>query len=313
MKLSIIIPCKNEEGNIEDLFKKLNDTLKNIKYEAIFIDDGSTDKTLEKLHKLYDKDMQHVKVLSFSRNFRKEAAMLAGLEHATGEYTCFIDADLQQNPKYLIEMYEFLENNKDYDEVSMVMKNINHKGIMNLGKNAFYKLMNSLCDIKLESAASDFRMFRTNVKEAMISLSEKNRFTKGIFSWVGFNVKYLPYEVEPRTSGNSSFGFIASVKYAFEGILAFSSKPLKLSTNLGILSILASFIYLIVVLVQVLALGYKMNAVYALIILMLFMFGIQFILLGVVGAYISNINTEVKNRPVYIVKEKLGFSDKGIL
>lgn len=313
MKLSIIIPCKNEEGNIEDLFKKLNDTLKNIKYEAIFIDDGSTDKTLEKLHKLYDKDMQHVKVLSFSRNFRKEAAMLAGLEHATGEYTCFIDADLQQNPKYLIEMYEFLENNKDYDEVSMVMKNINHKGIMNLGKNAFYKLMNSLCDIKLESSASDFRMFRTNVKEAMISLSEKNRFTKGIFSWVGFNVKYLPYEVEPRTSGNSSFGFIASVKYAFEGILAFSSKPLKLSTNLGILSILASFIYLIVVLVQVLALGYKMNAVYALIILMLFMFGIQFILLGVVGAYISNINTEVKNRPVYIVKEKLGFSDKGIL
>lgn len=313
MKLSIIIPCKNEEGNIEDLFKKLNDTLKNIKYEAIFIDDGSTDKTLEKLHKLYDKDMQHVKVLSFSRNFRKEAAMLAGLEHATGEYTCFIDADLQQNPKYLIEMYEFLENNKDYDEVSMVMKNINHKGIMNLGKNAFYKLMNSLCDIKLESAASDFRMFRTNVKEAMISLSEKNRFTKGIFSWVGFKVKYLPYEVEPRTSGNSSFGFIASVKYAFEGILAFSSKPLKLSTNLGILSILASFIYLIVVLVQVLALGYKMNAVYALIILMLFMFGIQFILLGVVGAYISNINTEVKNRPVYIVKEKLGFSDKGIL
>lgn len=313
MKLSIIIPCKNEEGNIEDLFKKLNDTLKNIKYEAIFIDDGSTDKTLEKLHKLYDKDMQHVKVLSFSRNFRKEAAMLAGLEHATGEYTCFIDADLQQNPKYLIEMYEFLENNKDYDEVSMVMKNINHKGIMNLGKNAFYKLMNSLCDIKLESAASDFRMFRTNVKEAMISLSEKNRFTKGIFSWVGFNVKYLPYEVEPRTSGNSSFGFIASVKYAFEGILAFSSKPLKLSTNLGILSILASFIYLIVVLVQVLALGYKLNAVYALIILMLFMFGIQFILLGVVGAYISNINTEVKNRPVYIVKEKLGFSDKGIL
>lgn len=313
MKLSIIIPCKNEEGNIEDLFKKLNETLKNIKYEAIFIDDGSTDKTLDNLRKLYNKDMQHVKVISFSRNFRKEAAMLAGLEHASGEYTCFIDADLQQNPRYLIQMYEFLENNKEYDEVSMVMKNVNHKGIMNLGKNMFYKLMNSLCDIKLESAASDFRMFRTNVKEAMISLSEKNRFTKGIFSWVGFNVKYLPYEVEPRTSGNSSFGFFASVKYAFEGILAFSSKPLKLSTNLGVLSILASFIYLIVVLVQVLALGYEMNAIYALIILLLFMFGLQFVLLGVVGSYISNINTEVKNRPVYIVKEKIGFNDKGIL
>ncbi len=314
MKLSIIIPCKNEEGNITGMYEKLNDVLKGIKYEAIFIDDGSTDKTLDKLHELYEKDMQHVKVLSFSRNFRKEAAMLAGLEHATGEYTCFIDADLQQNPKYLIEMYEFLENNKEYDEVSMVMKNINHKGIMNFGKNAFYKLMNSLCDnIKLESSASDFRMFRTNVKEAMISLSEKNRFTKGIFSWVGFNVKYLPYEVEPRNSGTSSFGFIASVKYAFEGIFAFSSKPLKISTNLGILSILASLIYLIVVLVQILGFGVKMNAVYALIILVLFMFGIQFILLGVIGSYISNINTEVKNRPVYIVKEKLGFSDKGIL
>lgn len=313
MKLSIIIPCKNEEGNIKELYKKLNDTLKGIKYEAIFIDDGSTDKTLDKLHELYEQDMQHVKILSFSRNFKKEAAMLAGLEHASGEYTCFIDADLQQNPKYLIEMYEFLEKNKEYDEVSMVMKNINHKGIMTLGKNMFYKLMNSLCDIKLESSASDFRMFRKNVKEAMISLSEKNRFTKGIFSWVGFNVKYLPYEVEPRTSGQSSFGFIASVKYAFEGILAFSSKPLKLATNLGILSLLASFIYLIVVLVQVLGLGYEMNAVYALIILMLFMFGIQFILLGVIGAYISNINTEVRNRPVYILKEKTGFSEKGIL
>lgn len=313
MKLSIIIPCKNEEGNIEDLYKKLDETLKNIKYEAIFIDDGSTDKTLDKLHKLYEQDMQHVKILSFSRNFRKEAAMLAGLEHASGEYTCFIDADLQQNPKYLIEMYDFLENNKEYDEVSMVMKNVNHKGIMNLGKNAFYKLMNSLCDIKLESSASDFRMFRRNVRAAMISLSEKNRFTKGIFAWVGFNVKYLPYEVEPRTSGNSSFGFFASVKYAFEGILAFSSKPLKLSTGLGIMSLIASFIYLIVVLVQVLGLGYEMNAVYALIILMLFMFGVQFILLGVVGSYISNINTEVKNRPVYILKEKVGFNENSIL
>lgn len=314
MKLSIIIPCKNEEGNIVQLYKKLKDVLKEIKYEAIFIDDGSSDKTLDKLRQMYEEDVQHVKVLSFQEILKKEAAMLAGLEHAKGEYTCFIDADLQQNPKYLIEMYEFLENNKDYDEVAMVMKNKNHtSSIMNYGKNAFYKLMNKLCDIKLESAASDFRMFRCNVREAMISLSEKNRFTKGIFSWVGFNVKYLPYEVEPRTSGHTSFGFKSSMNYAFEGILAFSNKPLKLATNLGVLSIIGAFVYFIIVLIQVLGLGYEMNAIYALIILLLFMFGLQFILMGIIGSYISKINSEVKNRPVYIVKEKLGFSENNIL
>ncbi len=313
MKLSIIIPCKNEEGSITILYKKLNEVLKDIKYEAIFIDDGSNDKTMEKLRKLYEDDMQHVKVLSFSRNFMKEAAMLAGLEYATGEYTCFIDADLQQNPKYLVEMYEFLENNKEYDEVAMVMENKNHKGIMSLGKNAFYKLMNKMCDVKLENAASDFRMFRSNVKDAMISLSEKTRFTKGIFAWVGFNVKYLPYEVEPRTSGSSNFGFINSFKYAMVGILSFSNKPLKWSINLGITSLLGAFIYFIVLLVQILAFGLKMKAVYALILLMLVLFGTQFILLGIVGSYIANINTEVRNRPVYIVKEKIGFNEKGIL
>ena len=243
----------------------------------------------------------------------KEAAMLAGLEHASGEYTCFIDADLQQNPKYLLEMYDFLENHKEYDEVAMVMENKNHRGIMSLGKDAFYKLMNKMCEVKLENAASDFRMFRSNVREAMIRLSEKNRFTKGIFSWVGFNVKYLPYEVEPRTSGSSNFGFINSVKYAFVGILSFSNKPLKWATNLGIVSILASFIYFVVLLVQILAFDVTMKAVYALIVLLLFMFGVQFILMGILGAYIANINTEVRSRPVYIVKEKLGFNDKGIL
>lgn len=314
MKLSIIIPCKNEEGSIVALYNKLNDVLKDIKYEAIFIDDGSNDGTMIKLRELYEKDVQHVKILSFSRNFMKEAAMLAGLEHATGEYTCFIDADLQQNPKYLVEMYEFLENNKEYDEVAMVMENKNHSsGIMNWGKNAFYKLMNVLCDVKLENAASDFRMFRSNVREAMISLAERTRFTKGIFSWVGFNVKYLPYEVEPRISGSSSFGFVNSFKYAMVGILSFSNKPLKWANGLGIMSILAAFIYFIVLLIQILAFDLQMKAIYVLIVIMLFMFGIQFLLIGIIGSYIANINTEVRGRPVYIVKEKLGFSDKGIL
>lgn len=313
MKLSIIIPCMNEEGNVSALYDALNSTLKGIKYEALFINDGSSDKTLEELEELYEKDMQHVKVLSFSRNFGKEAAMLAGLENASGEYTCIIDADLQQNPKYLLEMFNFLEENGNYDEVAMVMENKNHKGIMSLGKNCFYNLMNKLCDIKLENAASDFRMFRDNVKRAMISMGEKNRFTKGVFSWVGFNVKYLPYKVEPRTNGVSSFGFISSMKYAFTGILAFSTKPLGFAYGFGILSLLSAFIYLIVLLIQAICYDIAIKSSYVIILLLLLMFGIQFILIGIIGAYIAKINLEVKNRPMYVVKKKLGFNDETIL
>ena len=234
MKLSIIIPCKNEEGNIVKLHDKISKTLKKIKYETIYIDDGSTDKTLDKLKGLYKKDSKKVKVLSFSRNFRKEAAMLAGLEHATGEYTCIIDADLQQNPKYLLQMYEYLEKNEDCDIVGMYMSNrIDESKILKLCKNLFYKVMNRLSEVHLEDAASDFRMFRSNVREAIISLSERNRFTKGIFAWIGFNAKYLPYDVEPRGSGKTSFGFINYLKYAIDGLLAFSYKPLKIATYLG--------------------------------------------------------------------------------
>lgn len=314
MKLSIIVPCMNEEGNVSKLNDALKETLGKIKYEVIFINDGSSDDTLNKLKELYEKDMQHIKVLSFSRNFGKEAAMLAGLEHATGEYTCIIDADLQQNPKYLLEMYNFLEENDDYDEAAMVMENKNHSsGIMNLGKNCFYRLMNMLCDVKLESSASDFRMFRNNVKKAMISLGEKNRFTKGVFSWVGFNVKYLPYQVEPRASGKSSFGFISSMKYAFTGIFAFSSKPLVLSYGVGVLSLLSFLIYLIVLLVQLIGYGIKIKAASAIILLLLLMFGIQFILIGFIGSYIANINSEVKNRPMYVIKTRLGFNSDSIL
>jgi len=314
MKLSIIVPCKNEENNITELYKKISDALKDIKYEILFIDDGSVDQTMVKLRKLYEEDIQHVKVLSFSRNFMKEAAMLAGLEFASGEYTCIIDADLQQNPKYLLEMYQFLEENKNYDEVAMVMQNKNHtNSFMNIGKNTFYKLMNKLCDVKLENAASDFRMFRNNVKEAILLLSEKTRFTKGIFAWIGFHVKYLPYEVEPRVSGKSSFGFKNSVAYALLGIQSFSNKPLKIATKIGIFTLLCSFIYFIVLLIQILRFHIEFQPTYALILLILFLFGIQFILIGIVGAYLANINNEVRNRPMYIIKEKIGFQDKGIL
>ena len=310
MKLSIIIPCKNEEGNVVKLYEKLKKILKKIKYEAIFVDDGSSDKTLDKLKELYKKDSNIVKVISFSRNFKKEAAMLAGLKYATGEYTCIIDADLQQNPKYLIEMYDYLENNDDCDVVGMYMKNrIDKSKILKICKSVFYKVMNKLSDIQLEYSASDFRMFRTNVRDAILSLTENNRFSKGIFSWIGFNTVYLPYNVEPRNSGKTSFGFFNYLKYAVDGILAFSYKPLVLSTWLGVTLLFACFIYLIILLIKVFWFDLIMKSTYVIILLLLLLFGIQFILIGIVGKYISLVNDETKKRPAYIIKYKLGIKD----
>lgn len=310
MKLSIIIPCKNEEGNIVKLHDKITKTLKKIKFETIYIDDGSTDKTLDKLKKLYEKDNKRVKVLSFSRNFKKEAAMLAGLEHATGEYTCIIDADLQQNPKYLLQMYDYLEKNEDCDIVGMYMSNrIDESKILKICKNAFYKVMNRLSEVQLEDAASDFRMFRVNVRNAILNLPEKNRFTKGIFAWIGFNAKYLPYDVEPRGSGKTSFGFKNYLKYAIDGLLAFSYKPLKISTYLGITTLFAFFVYLVILLIQIIWFDLVIKASYIIILLLLLLFGIQFILIGIVGRYVALVNDETKNRPTYIIKTKLGFKE----
>lgn len=310
MKLSIIIPCKNEEGNIVKLHDKITKTLKKIKFETIYIDDGSTDKTLDKLKKLYEKDNKRVKVLSFSRNFKKEAAMLAGLEHATGEYTCIIDADLQQNPKYLLQMYDYLEKNEDCDIVGMYMSNrIDESKILKICKNAFYKVMNRLSEVQLEDAASDFRMFRVNVRNAILNLPEKNRFTKGIFAWIGFNAKYLPYDVEPRGSGKTSFGFKNYLKYAIDGLLAFSYKPLKISTYLGFTTLFAFFVYLVILLIQIIWFDLVIKASYIIILLLLLLFGIQFILIGIVGRYVALVNDEAKNRPTYIIKTKLGFKE----
>lgn len=314
MKLSVIIPCKNEEGNVANLYDAINSTLKGVKYEAIFINDGSDDGTMDKLREIYEKDVRHVKVISFSRNFKKEAAMLAGLKHASGEYTAIIDGDLQQNPDYLLQMIDVLDKEKEYDEVAMVMsKRTEDSKFMSLCKNAFYNTMNKLCDVKLENAASDFRMFRKNVRDSILSLSEKNRFSKGIFAWIGYNVKYLPYKVEPRKSGKSSFGFRASMKYAMEGIIAFSQKPLKWPINVGMFTLFVDFIYLITMIILTATENAEWSSLPIIIMVLLLLFGIQFIFLGVIGIYLSTINSEVKNRPVYLIKEKLGFNDETIL
>ena len=300
MKLSIIIPCKNEEGNVLELYNKIKDTLGKVKYEMIYIDDGSTDKTLDILNRIYYKDKEHVRIISFSRNFKKEAAMFAGLTHAVGEYTCIVDGDLQQNPNYLLEMIDFLDNNKDYDEVAMRNKSRNNESfIMKFFKKMFYKCIDKMSDVHFENATSDFRMFRENVKMAMLTLKEKNRFTKGIFSWVGFNIKYMDFEMEPRKSGKTSFGFVSSIKYAISGITDFSDKPLKVPFIFGLLLFIIAIIYLIV--------GIVINSLNLVITLILILFSVTFVFMGIMGTYISKIHSEVKDRPIYISKLEKGF------
>lgn len=305
MKLSVIIPSYNEEGNVKGIYDSLSKTLKDISYELIYIDDGSKDKTLEELEKVYTKDKKHVKVISFSRNFKKEAAIYAGLSHSSGEYTCIIDGDMQQNPKYLLEMLDFLEDNEDYEQVAMVMKKRKVDNfIMKISKKAFYFIIDKISDISFVSGASDFRMFRKCVKDSVLSLTEKRRFSKGIFSWIGFNTKYMEYEVEPRVNGKSSFNFFNSLNYAIDGILGYSTKPLRFATYVGLLSCIISIIYAIIIIAS------SLSSYAWIIFVILLLGGLELISIGILGEYLAKTYVEVKNRPVYIIRKSLGFDKK---
>lgn len=308
--LSVIIPCKDEEKNILNIHKKLTETLKDIKYELIFIDDGSTDGTISEIEKAYKIDSDHVKAISFSRNFKKDAAIYAGLENCSGDFACIIDGDLQQNPSLLLKMLNFLENNPDYDEVAMVQKNRKRENIlMRFFKGCFYFLIDKLSDVHFVSGASDFRMFRRSVINAIISMSERNRFTKGIFSWIGFKIKYLEYEAEERKYGKTKFNFKSSMALAMEGILAFSVKPLRIATYTGLLSALGSFIYFIIIILQKIIWGINVDGYASIMCVILLLGGIQLITVGILGEYLAKTYTEVKNRPIYVTKKKIGFEE----
>lgn len=307
MILSIIIPAYNEEGNILELNKRISKTLNNVDYETIYINDGSTDKTLDKIKSLND---ENVKYISFSKNFGKEASIYAGLVHSKGKYTCILDADLQQNPKYIVSMLNYLKEHDDVDQIAMVMKNRDKENILNrISKNIFYKLVNKLSDIKLVDGASDFRMFNRNVKNAILNLPEKNRFTKGIFSWIGFNTEYMYYNVERRFSGNTKFSAKEQIKYAITGITNYSIKPLQLSTIIGSITCISSLIYILIIIFKTLLLGKDVPGYASLIVIILFMGGLQLMFIGIMGTYLGKTYLETKNRPLYIEKETKGFDE----
>lgn len=311
MKLSIIIPAYNEEENVNLIYKSISSLFENINYEILFINDGSSDKTDKVLENLYKHDEEHVRAINFSRNFGKEAAIYAGLEHSIGEYTAIIDSDMEQNPKYLLQMLTFLDSHAEYDQVAMVIKErkAGSKIKRFMAKN-FYKLMNKLSDTKFEEGASDFRMFRSNVRDAILKLQERNRFSKGIFSWIGFNTKYMEYDVGKRAKGESKFTFRKSIRYALDGIVGYSVKPLKIATVSGTLCSFIGFIYLIYVIIKTLILGADTPGFATIVCLVLFIGGIQLICLGILGEYISKTFIETKSRPIYVEKSKLGFDEE---
>ena len=310
MKLDIIVPAYNEEGNVKKLYEKIKDVLKKEKFRIIFVNDGSTDDTYKILKELYKEDKERVRVVNFSRNFGKEAAMYAGIEKSTAKYTAIIDADLQQNPKYLVEMLEFLEKNEEYDEVAMVNKDrSNYKGIAKWATRRFYKLMNSLSDVKFEEDASDFRMFRSYVRTAILKLSEKNRFTKGIFGYIGFKIKCIPYKVEERNSGKSKFNLRKTLSYGVDGIVGYSIKPLKIATVMGFITSILGFIYLIYLIIKTIVVGIETPGFATIVCLILFIGGIELLCIGILGEYISKVFVETKNRPIYLEKNSLGFED----
>lgn len=305
-KISMIIPCYNEEKNVELFYNETNKYLSNkdFELEMIYINDGSKDNTIGELNKLlkkHDKGI-FIKIINFSRNFGKESALYAGLKESTGDYVVIIDADLQQHPKLILPMYEHLENNENDDCVAYFQEKRIEGKVMTFLKKNFYKIISKMCGINFVNGASDFRMLRRYVVDGLLQLEEYNRFSKGIFSWIGYNTYYIPYVPDERANGVSSFNTIKLFKYAWSGIIAFSIAPLKLATYLGTSFSLISFIYLIVVVIQKLCYGISIPGYATLICFILLIGGVILVCLGIIGEYIARIYLETKKRPVYLTK-----------
>ncbi|MDO4369375.1 MAG: glycosyltransferase family 2 protein [bacterium] len=306
-KISMIVPCYNEEENISLFYKAVKDTYKkqNYELELIFINDGSSDKTLPELKKLIKNSFCKIKVISLSRNFGKESVIYAGLKEATGDYTLIIDADMQQNPKLTIKMAEILDENPDYDCVCYYQeKRIENKLISSL-KNLFYKTMNKMTNVSMKQGASDFRMFRKNIKDSLISMEEYCRFTKGMFAWIGYNTKYLPYTPLERANGKTKWKTTKLMQYGISGIISFSNAPLKLATVLGFCFSFFSIIYLFIVLIKKIFFEISIPGYPTIVSCILLIGGIQLFCLGIIGEYIGKVYLESKHRPKYIIKEKM--------
>ena len=311
MKLSLIVPCYNEAENVEAFQNAVIAAFRGCgyDYEIVFVDDGSGDATFHNLKKLHAAQACPVKVIRFSRNFGKEAALYAGLQHASGEYLSLIDADLQQRPEIVREMVEILDRQPEYDIVAAYQDRRGEGKILSAFKKCFYSVINCLSKVKLRPDASDFRTFRRSVAESLLSLGEYHRFSKGIFAWVGYSTCFLPYTAQARAAGTSKWNFRKLMNYALEGIIGFSTAPLRLATYLGCCTALAAMIYLVVVVLQKLIAGIDIPGYATIIVLILFLGGMQLLCIGIIGEYVGKIFEQSKDRPIYIAKEVLDYEE----
>ncbi|MDD3048417.1 MAG: glycosyltransferase family 2 protein [Bacilli bacterium] len=310
-KLSVVVPCYNEEEMLPLFYKEVNKILKDMKivYELIFVNDGSKDKTIDVMKKLYKED-NNIKIVNFSRNFGKEAALFAGLEAATGSYVAVMDADLQDPPILLPEMIKILDE-KEYDSVATYR--VNRKGeppIRSFFAKLYYKIMNKISTVKLMDGARDYRMMTRQMVDSIVSLREYHRFSKGLFAWVGYNTKYLEYQNIERVAGKTTWSFWQLFKYSLEGITAFSTAPLTIASILGILLCFISFIIIVIIIIKTLIFGDPTSGWPSLACIVIFIGGIQLFSVGIIGEYLARTYMEVKKRPIYIAKEYIGINKK---
>ncbi len=304
-KISVIVPCYNEEKALPyfyDEITKVSESMKDVDFEYLLIDDGSQDKTLEKIKSLAKKD-KRVRYVSFSRNFGKEAAMYAGLEYSSGDYIVFMDADLQDPPSLLKEMYQTLVT-EGYDSIGT--RRVTRKGeppIRSFFARCFYKLINKMSNIEMVDGARDYRLMTRQMANAILSLKEYNRYSKGLFSFVGFKTKWLEYENVKRVAGETKWSFWKLFKYAIEGIVAFTTLPLSIAAVLGILICILSFIYIVYIVITTLLFGNPVLGWPSMICILLFVSGIQLLCMGIIGQYLAKTYLETKKRPIYIVSE----------
>ena len=304
-KISLIIPCYNEEEALPFLYeelKRVTAEMSEYEFEMLFIDDGSKDKTLSLLKDMGSLD-ERVKYLSFSRNFGKEAAMYAGFCNVTGDYAAVMDADMQDPPSLLPQMMEIIKGG-EYDSVAT--RRVTRKGepkLRSFFAKTFYKLMNKISDADVVDGARDFRLMKRKMVDAIVSMSETNRFSKGIFGWIGFKTYWLPYENVERVAGKTKWSFFRLFKYSIDGIVNFSDVPLKISSWCGIGLTFVAAIALLIVFIRALCYGDSVAGWPSTICIILFVGGVQLFCLGVMGQYISKIYKETKHRPQYIIGE----------
>ena len=306
-KISVIVPCYNEQEAIPffyDEIVKISKIMENdAEFEYLFINDGSKDKTINVLRELAKRD-ERVKYVSFSKNFGKEAAMYAGLEKSSGDYIAVMDVDLQDPPELLVQMFQDLESG-EYDCVAT--RRVSRKGeppIRSLFAKLFYSMINKISKTEIVDGARDYRLMTRQMVDAILEVKEYNRFSKGIFSWVGFNTKWLEYENVERRAGETKWSFWKLLKYSLDGIVEFSTVPISIASILGLLLCFIAFVLIIVIVVKTLAFGDPVAGYPSLMCVILFVGGVQLFCMGILGKYLSKTYLETKKRPIYLVKEE---------